>query len=342
MYREGYQDLSDVEVENLARHEPSADDQARVEAAIDRAIGRYMDARQRRVDPFVRRHFSFRGSLRLHAQALGWDLVRIPLNIAWSLPRFVIAVLGLLAGICGLRTVAAKLAQVPPGLITSLDREIGRLVVTELLELPCDAADSRARDALMAEILADPFLQDLIDARLGGLAGRQADTDFRRRLDLRLAEYGASRTGTSELAGNLMVVLSSQLALGQTAWGSFGAGSAIAASVAKSTAVAGFWLGPVVGSWFYAMVPVVPSTTTVLVSVAGVAMALSVVATFIGTVADPVQARLGWHQRRLRKLLGAVQQDLSRDGPGDFQLREKYVGRVFDVLDYLAAAGRSL
>jgi hypothetical protein len=47
------------------------------------------------------------------------------------------------------------------------------------------------------------------------------------------------------------------------------------------------------------------------------------------------------HRRRLRKLLQAVRQDLSRGQGAEFQLREKYVGCVFDVLDYLTLLGRS-
>ncbi|NVK43169.1 MAG: hypothetical protein HWE39_18130 [Oceanospirillaceae bacterium] len=318
-------------------------DEQVVEQAVEHAVERYLASRERRVDGFVRRHYSFRGSLKLHAHAVGWDLVRIPLNIAWSVPRFLIYLLTMLARLVGCREPAAMLARVPSGLTTNLDRHIGRLVVTDLLELPHpDAGDDGPRDALMEEIFRDPALERLIDARLESLSRRHSDHVFRQKLALKLAEYGASRTGTSELASNLMVVLSSQLALGQAAWGSLGAGSAIAASVAKSAAISSFWLGPVAGSWFYALVPVTPSLAVLLSSMVAVAVALAVVATFIGILVDPLQARLGLHQRRLRKLLYAIRQDLGGQTEGQFQLREKYVGRVCDVLDYLTLAGRSL
>jgi len=313
-----------------------------VEEAVSRAIDRYMAARENRVGRFVRHHYSIRGSLRLHAHALGWDLVRVPLNIIWSVARLVLFLLGQLAGLAGFAGVAAALNRVPCGLTTNLDRQVGWLVVTELLELPHrDGVRESCKDALMDEILKDPALAGLIDARLHAAAGRQQNPAFRRQLELKLAEYGASRTGTAEFAGNVVVLLSSQLALGQASFGSLSAGSAIAASVAKYAAVSSFWLGPVAGSYFYALVPVTPSLPTLLAVIAAMVVVMAFVSTFIGILTDPLQARFGVHRRRLRKLLQAIRQDLKQDHGAEFQLREKYVGRVFDVLDYLTLLGRS-
>lgn len=333
---------SDVSAEFLADHDAN-DCEDLVEQAVERAVARYMAARERRVESFVARHFSFRGSLRLHAHALGWDLVRVPLNIIWSVPRFLLYLLGLVARLCGLTAIARALNRVPAGLTTNLDRQVGWLIVTDLLELPHRIGSQEStRDALMEEILGDPAVESLIDAKLQAVSSRQGDPGFRRLLDRKLAEYGASRTGTSELASNLMVVLSSQLALGQASWGSLGIGNAIAASLAKSAAISSFWLGPVAGSYFYTLVPVTPAYDTVLAVTACVATVLAFVATFIGILTDPLQVRLGLHQRRLRRLLNAIRRDLARAEESEFQLREKYVGRVCDVLDYLTLAGRSL
>lgn len=313
-----------------------------IEKAVSRAVDRYVADREQRIEGFVRRHYSLKGSLRLHGHALGWDLVRVPLNITWSVPRFLLYLLGLLAGFSGLTKVAQALHGVPAGLATDLDRRVGRLVVTDLLELPHPDVDRDSqRDALMEEILRDPVLEPLFRAKLRALRVPPDDPLFRRGLDRKLAEYGACRTGTSELAGNLAVLLSSQMALGQASFGALSAGSALAASVAKSAAVSGFWLGPLAGSWFYALVPVTPSVTTLLAAIAGLALVLALLSTFIGILTDPLQVRFGLHQRRLRRLLHAVRRDLCAETDGDFQLREKYVGRVMDVFDYLTALGRA-
>jgi hypothetical protein len=246
------------------------------------------------------------------------------------------------ARLAGFAGVATALNRVPCGLTTNLDRQVGWLVVTELLELPHrDGVRESRKDALMGEILKDPALGHLIDARLQAAALQQQDPAFRRQLELKLAEYGSSRTGTAEFASNFMVLLSSKLALGQASFGSLSAGSAVAASVAKYAAVSSFWMGPVAGSYFYALVPVTPSLPTLLAVIAGMVLLMACVSTFIGILTDPLQARFGLHRRRLRKLLQAVRQDLGRGQGAEFQLREKYVGRVFDVLDYLTLLGRS-
>jgi hypothetical protein len=325
-----------------AAHEGARHCEQIVDQAVSRAIDRYIAARENRIGCFVRRHYSFRGSLRLHSHAVGWDLVRVPLNITWSVARLVLYLLGQLARLAGFAGVATALNRVPCGLTTNLDRQVGWLVVTELLELPHrDGVRESRKDALMDEILKDPALGHLIDARLQAAALQQQDPAFRRQLELKLAEYGSSRTGTAEFASNFMVLLSSKLALGQASFGSLSAGSAVAALVAKYAAVSSFWMGPVAGSYFYALVPVTPSLPTLLAVIAGMVLLMACVSTFIGILTDPLQARFGLHRRRLRKLLQAVRQDLSRGQGAEFQLREKYVGRVFDVLDYLTLLGRS-
>ena len=45
---------------------------------------RYLASRRECVDAFVDRHFSLTGALRLHRQAIGWDLLRVPANLLLS------------------------------------------------------------------------------------------------------------------------------------------------------------------------------------------------------------------------------------------------------------------
>jgi len=66
------------------------------------------------------------------------------------------------------------------------------------------------------------------------------------------------------------------------------------------------------------------------------------VSTFIGIFTDPIQAKLGIHERRLKKLVAAVGKDLRGEASSNFKLREKYIGRLFDVVDILSTVGRSL
>jgi hypothetical protein len=51
------------------------------------AAHRYFESRRSCVDAFVDRHFSFRGSAAMHRNALGWDMLKAPANIALAVPQ---------------------------------------------------------------------------------------------------------------------------------------------------------------------------------------------------------------------------------------------------------------
>ena len=314
-----------------------------VERAITNGTIRYIVAREKKIDAFVKRHYTLRGALNIHAHALGWDLIRVPINIIWSVLNMVLALVACMAKVLRLRRLHAFIQRIPPGLETDMDKEISWLLVTELLELPhTDGSRRSDKDALMEEVMKDPDLRRLLDEELEGLVHLKDNPGFREALDRKLAEYGVTRTGAADLASNVVLLVSSKFALGQASFGALSAGSAVSASVAKTIAISDFWLGPTAGSYFYAVAPVAVSMRLLIAVTGIIAIILAFVSTFIGIVTDPIQAKLGLHQRRLRKLVKAVEQDLLGKSAGQFQLREKYMGRVFDVVDFLAFMGRSV
>ena len=91
-----------VKQDNLPS-ERFTDDQinAVIKNAIENGARRYIQGCESRVDDFVRRHYSFRGSLGIHAHAVGWDVIRVPINIIWSLVNIVLAFVGMLAAPSG-------------------------------------------------------------------------------------------------------------------------------------------------------------------------------------------------------------------------------------------------
>ena len=313
-----------------------------IERAVSSGVERYIASRLEKIPAFVARHYSFRGALQIHALAIGWDLVRVPLNILWSVVNLLLACFGLLAKVFGLRSLSRLIAKVPQGLETDMDRQIKWLVVSELLEMPCsDGSRESARDALMEAIMNDPQLADLIERELVSLGSKADSMQAWRDVDAKLAEYGATRTGTADLASNVMVVLSSKMVLGKASYGALGAGSAVSAALANSVAASNFWLGSTLGAYYYAIFPAAVSTPFLIVVTTVLVISLALATTFIGMITDPLQARLGVHQRRLRKLVKAVELDLKEAGPGKFQLREKYVGRILDIVDFLSLLGKS-
>ena len=311
--------------------------------AITAGSESYIREREKRIGDFVRRHYSFRGALKIHRHAFGWDLIRVPVNILWSVVRMLLALIGFLAGLVGLKKPRDWIKKIPPGLQTNMDRQISWLIVTELLELPYQQGQKVSdNDALMTEILKDPNLRLLLNEKLDTLSEPAKSPEFRAKLDAKLAEYGATRTASSELATSTTLLVTSKIALGQASFGALSAGVAVSAAVANSAAASSFWLGSMLGSYYYAVFPVAASFSQLLAVTLVLCIVLALVSTFIGILTDPLQAKLGIHQKRLKKLVSAVGSDLSGKAGSDFQLREKYAGRLFDIVDVLSTVGRAL
>ena len=57
-----------------------------VQTIVTEAARLYFESRRSRVNAFVGRHFSLTGSLGLHRKALGWDVIRAPVNVALAVP----------------------------------------------------------------------------------------------------------------------------------------------------------------------------------------------------------------------------------------------------------------
>lgn len=311
--------------------------------AITAGAESYVREREIRIGEFVRRHYSFRGALKIHSHALGWDVVRVPFNIIWSFANIFLALLGCIAGLVRLKKLQDWIKKIPPGLKTDMDRQISWLIVTDLLELPYQQGQKVSdKDALMTEILKNPELQSLLNEVLASFSEPAKSPEFRAKLDAKLAEYGATRTASSDLASNAALLVTSKIALGQPAFGALSAGTTVSATIANTVAASNFWLGPTAGSYYYAVFPAAASARLIFAATVVITIALALVSTFIGILTDPLQAKLGIHQKRLRKLVSAVGNDLNGKAGSDFQLREKYAGRLFDIIDVLSMAGRSL
>ena len=131
-----------------------------VERAITNGTIRYIFAREKKIDAFVKRHYTLRGALNIHSHALGWDLIRVPINIIWSVFNIVLALVAFMAKVSRLRRLHEFIQRIPPGLETDMDKEISWLLITELLELPHKDGSRRSdKDALMEEVMKDPDLR---------------------------------------------------------------------------------------------------------------------------------------------------------------------------------------
>ncbi|MGH7159930.1 MAG: DUF6635 family protein [Acetobacteraceae bacterium] len=288
-----------------------------IQAAVADGIRRYIAARHQRVAAFVDRHFSLSGSLAMHRQALGLDLLRAPANLVLMGPHAAMKAAGLIGGKLGARHLARRIEARSLLLRTDVSRRIEWLVLTELLELPCRQSGRWSRrDALAETILADPRLAEAIST------------------------YGTTRAAASDIAASMLTLASGAVLLGQLTPGAVTLGPALATALARRAAVSAFPLGPGLGSFWYARFPVVPSAALVAGLTGGLLVLVSVTAAFAGLVTDPIQRGLGLHSRRLHHLLEALERQLlDPEAPG-FVVHDHYVARLIDLFDLVGSAWR--
>ncbi len=313
-----------------------------VQQIVDDGVRRYFQDRRAKVDSFVDRNFSFPGSLRLHRAAVGWDIARAPLNLTMAAPQVGLLLAARAAGKLGAPRIAARLASRRLIVHTAVGRELTWRLHADLLELPFQDGDRVTRhDALAETILSDPRVAEAIAPVLEAIATRGDDPALRQRLDAAMTEYGRSRGAATEIATALLSLGTGAMALKKLTPGALSLGPTLAAAIARRAAIATFPLGSALGSVWVGLFPVAPSALLISTLTGGLLAASTVAAAFAGVVADPVQRRLGLHQRRLRRMLDALErQMLNPQAPG-FAVHDHYVARLLDLFDVASALLRA-
>ncbi|MDF0603429.1 hypothetical protein P1J78_22105 [Psychromarinibacter sp. C21-152] len=100
-----------------------------------------------------------------------------------------------------------------------------------------------------------------------------------------------------------------------------------------TTAIADFPLGERLGgTWYSLFTPETPAWL-VAAAVTGLIALGATFAAFAGILADPVQARLGIHRRRLLRLLDTIERHGTGGMDGAFVAREHFLARILDFWD---------
>ena len=309
-------------------------------AIVHDAVCKYIATRRERIDPFVDRHFTLAGSLALHRQAIGWDLLRAPANLFLAGPALSVKLASWAARRAGNHRLAAWLAGRRLLVETDVGREVEWLVATELLEIPCRGRDRASyRDAIAETIFADSRAVERLGAQLNSLAGR--DPEFRGRVALAIENYLGSRSATAEIATVFFAAGLGALAVKQATPGLVTPSTAIAGAIAQQTAIAAFPLGAGLGGLWYGLFPATAGPGPLAATTGGVFLGGALLASLSGIVADPLQRRLGLHRRRLLRLLRALEGILSGETGQNLTMHDHYVARLADILDMLALALRA-
>lgn len=306
---------------------------ADTDAALRAAARAYFDARRARVPEFVRAHFGIRGTLRLHRHALGWDILKAPLNVALS-PILILSRLSAWAASrLGAEGMANWLMARRILLPTAVAQATERAIVVDLLELPWDGpGDASSADALARAMLADPMLAALIAERRE--AGRQTARA--------LADYGGTRSAVAEMTTALGTMGAGALAFQTLTPGMVSFAPGLATLLAQQAAVAAFPLGGLLGSAWYGLFPAHPSPLLTAGITFGLIAFGALLAAFAGVIADPIQTALGLHRRRLNRLIDTMEDAFTGSGKRAFAAREHYLARLLDLSDAGLAAIRML
>lgn len=248
------------------------------------------------IDGFVRRHYRLPGALRLHRHAIGWDLLRAPANIALAPVLLLTRLVSIMAHVLRLRRLSRFVGALRP----QFRSDVGAV--------------------LEADLLSDVL------ARRGAGGTTPAPQSV-----LRLVrDYVAVRGAVSEIGTAVVILAVGLFVFHAVTPGVISLAPVVTERAAHARDVAGFPLGQWLGGAWYGLFPGERPLWQTLAVGTALALALSLVTTFSGIIADPLQARLGLHRRRLLRLLSRIDR-AAEDRPG---LEGEFVlARGADIVD---------
>jgi hypothetical protein len=309
-------------------------------AAVEDGARRYFADRRPRIKPFIDAHFSVRGTLALHRVALGWDIPKAPLNLSLAAPQLALQVGAKAAGAVGAAR-AQKMLKRSILLETAVSREIEWLIHTELLEVPILQKRRQSRhDALSEAILGEPAVTQAVEGALREIGRHGEDPVFRERLHHAMTEYGITRNAAAEITTGLLNLGAGALTLNKLTPGAVSLGPALAALISQQAAVSAFPLGGWLGGVWYGLFPVAPGLGLVMTTTGGLMLASATFAAFAGVISDPIQRATGLHQKRLEKMVDALERQFFDPAAPGFAVHDHYVARLLDLFDLLGAAVR--
>jgi hypothetical protein len=268
------------------------------------ALPAIRELRQAEIRAFVRRRYGLRGTIALHRAAFGLDLLRAPVNVLLS-PVFLLS-----------RLVAALLSACGA-------KRAGRWLADRRIFLTSDV--SRVIEADLNRLIEDLAAKGL---------GPDAPPDVIRET---LANHVETRNAVAEITTTLFVLLAGFLIFGRATPGVMSMAGPVAELRAHAAAVEQFALGNSLGRLWYGVFPVALSPWMVAMTGFVLAALASVVTTFAGVIADPVQLATGTHRRRLTRLLDRL--DEAR--PSGIE-REHILARIGDLSDAALSLWRTM
>lgn len=287
------------------------------------AVRRYCEQRRQRVEDFVQDLYSLRASLQLHRKALGHDLWRAPANVALAVPFLAARTAGAAADRLGWQGPSDWLKARKFFFQTDVGREIEWRLLHDFLQLPYRQPGRQSDfDALALALFTDRRVEGLLGEVAETLAARGREAGFQIWLSRAIDSYAGSRVAVADLANALIAAGTGAAFFHQITPGAVSLGKVMGEALATKLA-----LTPMAG------VPFLVGGSVV----AGLLASGALLATFSGILTDPLQAKLGLHQRRLNRLIDALERELLAGEGRTFAIRDHYIARILDLIDLARA-----
>ncbi len=306
--------------------------EAEIELAIGSGIERYFADCRARVPAFIDRHFHYPGAVATNRMALGWDMLRAPINLLWA-PVYALACLVKIPTRkrAGLRWLHGMADRVPAGFTTRVQQHISSLIQANLLN------NGQPTGHLLEDYLVEA-LEEVYERHSSEPVDHQHFIKLIEPVTAdALRQYRVTRTASADITNSISCTVLGAFAFQKFTPGGIGLGVVLASMLAKTLAARDFILGETIGTWYYSVFPPEPSLATTAGVMLAVMAALAAFAALSGVISDPVQAALGLHRRRLHKLLDHLERDVSLSTQSSFRPKDQYVARILDTFDMIRA-----
>ncbi len=296
-----------------------------IQQAIRRGTQNYFQGCRQRVPSFVNTHFFPPGSWHTNKVALGFDLLRAPLNLFWAPFYALTSALQFLFRRLGWSRTAKLLNCVPAGFTTRVQKHLAQQLYSDLLKLSCE--HSRLERHIAKE------LQELYQGSHKEVNDSVNET-IEHLVHEALMQYRITRTAASDITNTITSTLIGAFAFYKFTPGGIGIGILLATVLAKYLAVKDFFLGETLGSIYFYLFPPEPAFSLTVYSTLAVMAILSVFASFSGLLTDPIQALLRLHHKRLYKMLDHLERDFLREQEASsYRPKDQYLARLLDMFD---------
>lgn len=268
------------------------------------ALDRYFEGRLTRIEPLLRERLGVKECVQLQKKHLWRDLARNPINALWAIPYFSVRKVIETCDKLGWVNGTAFFSKIPQALKTDFQKEVERLIQTELFGLTGMSTLSDVT-VLSAHLKAEQPCE--LTAALEACGLQQLADIAQIQVRAAVSEFCIKQNGFTDLmaSGGLLIV--SQFLFKDRSLDIFAISRRIAARWAKKDAVSHFAFGKNLGRVFYNVAPAPHATTTQIVITTGIAiLLLSVVSTAISVFSYPIQRRLGFRQTQLEALMEVV------------------------------------